>query len=317
MPMPPLRFRPIFHSMLWGGSRLKPFFGMAPSIDPIGEAWLLSDVDGHESVVDGGPYEGRSLRELLMTDGNTILGDTPRIQGRFPLLLKLIDAKLPLSVQVHPNDQQAYARKPGQNGKTEAWVVLDANPATSRMYAGVRDGMTEAKFRQAMIQKTVPDALHSFIPKSGDCLFLNAGTVHAIGADTLLFEVQQTSDITYRLYDWDRVDAKTGRPRELHLDDGLAVSNFSSGPCQPVTPVGQGDVERLVMCSYFTLAKHRIEKPATWQPTGRLRIAVVMEGRGNIGGESVRPGDTLLLPAAGGPIEISTDSSMTLLECTA
>jgi mannose-6-phosphate isomerase len=314
MTMPPLRFRPIFHSMLWGGDRLRPFFGLPASPDPVGEAWLLSDVDGNESIVAGGPCDGRTLRDLLRSDGEAILGATPRIQGRFPLLLKLIDAKLPLSVQVHPNDDQAHARRPGQNGKTEAWVVLEANPATSRMYAGVGEGMTEAMFRDAMARKALAGALHSFIPKPHDCVFLNAGTIHAIGAETFLFEVQQTSDITYRLYDWDRVDARTGQPRELHLDDGLAVSNFA-GPCRPVTPVPDGDAERLVDCPYFTLTRHRLTTPATWAPTGRLRVAVVIEGRGTIADEQVRPGDTVLLPAAGGAVAV--DGAMTVLECTA
>lgn len=313
--MPPLRFRPIFHSMLWGGDRLRPYFGLPTSTDPIGEAWLLSDVDGNESVVAGGPYDGRTLRDLLQSDGEAILGATPRIQGRFPLLLKLIDAKLPLSVQVHPNDEQAHARRPGQNGKTEAWVVLEANPATSRMYAGVQEGMTEAKFREAMGQKTVAEALYSFIPKSHDCLFLHAGTVHAIGAETFLFEVQQTSDITYRLYDWDRVDAKTGKPRELHLDDGLAVSNFATGPCRPVMPVRDGDAERLVACPYFTLTRHRLTTAAVWARTGRLRVAVVIEGKGTIANEPVGPGDTVLLPAAGGAVAL--EGTMTVLECSA
>src|SRR5205085_11763084 len=143
----------------------------------------------------------------------------------------------------HPTDEQAHAKIPGAAGKTEAWVVLETNPATSKLYAGFRPGVTAATFRDAMATKTTPQTLHTFTPNPGDCLFLRAGTVHAIGRDLMLFEVQQTSDITYRLYDWDRVDAKTGKPREMHIDDGLACSDFAAGPCHPVTPVREGAKE--------------------------------------------------------------------------
>ena len=221
--LPPLRLEPIFKSMLWGGSRLPAFVRRpAPHADPIGEAWMLSDVDGDLSVVAGGPHAGRTLREVIAAHPAEIFGAAIPADGRFPLLFKFLDAKRELSVQVHPNDDQAVRLKgPGHRGKTEAWVILDADPDTSKLYAGFRDGVTADHFRAAMGAGTVPETLHAYTPIAGDCVFLRAGTVHAIGADILLFEVQQTSDITYRLYDWDRVDAKTGRPRQLHIDDGL------------------------------------------------------------------------------------------------
>ena len=162
--------------------------------------------------------------------------------GKFPLLLKFIDARQELSVQVHPNDEQAAKLGPGQFGKTEAWVILDRCAETSQIYAGFAEGVTADHFRAALAEKTTPRTLHSFTPEPGDCVFLEAGTVHAIGANILLFEVQQTSDITYRLYDWDRVDAKTGQPRQLHIEDGLACADFARGPCPPVAPtVAEGE----------------------------------------------------------------------------
>jgi len=141
-------------------------------------------------------------------------------------------------------------------GKTKAWVVLEADPRTSRICAGFVPRVTAALFRKALESKTVPDTRYSYTPVPGDCVFLEAGTVHAIGADILLFEVQQTSDITYRLYDRDRVDAKTGKPRQLHIGEGLACADFGRGPCPPVRPVVEeaGGVrrEQLINCRYFT-----------------------------------------------------------------
>jgi mannose-6-phosphate isomerase len=350
--MQAIRFRPEFKSMIWGGQKLKPFFGLPASQETIGEAWVLSDVDGTESIVANGPLAGQSLRELLKTDAKSILGNAKLINGRFPLLLKFIDSKQELSVQVHPNDQQANARKPGQNGKTEAWVVLDANEKTSKMYAGFREGVSEKTFRAAMQNKTVPETMHTFVPKPGDCIFLKAGTVHAIGADTFLFEVQQTSDITYRLYDWDRVDSKTGKSRELHIEEGLACSDFSSGPCKPVTGESgrrtrgddgesgdelarrtrgddgesgdelarrtRGDDGRdvLVECDYFNLSHIHTKNNVSVELTGACRIVVCIQGQGTVNGEEIKIGDVILIPALAGKYELKPSGELRILECS-
>ena len=313
MPLPPLRFSPAFKTMLWGGTRLRPYFGQPPSDEPTGEAWVLSDVDGTESVVAKGPLEGRTLRHVLSDHRQEILGNAKLINGRFPLLLKFIDAKQALSVQVHPNDEQAAAKKPGQNGKTEAWVVLAATP-DSKLYTGFVDGMTEARFRKSLASKTVAETLYTFTPTVGECLFLEAGTVHAIGAGLMMFEVQQTSDITYRLYDWDRVDAKTGKPRELYVDDGLACSHFASGPCLPVVPVKDGDWDMLVDCEYFTLRHVNAMSPIAVR-TNAAKAIVCIQGSGTVSGEPVKMGDTILIPACLGKYDLIPDGSMRILEC--
>jgi mannose-6-phosphate isomerase len=311
-PLYPLRFAPVLKTMLWGGRRLRPLLGLPPADEPTGEAWILSDVDGSPSVVANGPLAGRTLRELLAENSPGILGDAPLTNGRFPLLLKMIDARQELSVQVHPTDALAAARVPGANGKTEAWVVLDASPATSTIYAGFRAGTTAASFRDAMAAKTTPATLHSFTPNSGDCVFLRAGTVHAIGADILLFEVQQTSDITYRLYDWDRIDAKTGKGRDLHIDDGLACSDFAAGPCEPVPEAADGT---LVKCEYFHLRRHRLAGPTTLGEAGKCRALVCVEGSATIGGERIGVGGVVLLPAAVGTAAVVPDGRAVILEC--
>jgi mannose-6-phosphate isomerase len=320
----PLRFEPIFKHNLWGGRRLPAFLRrQAPSADPVGEAWVLSDVDGSLSTVADGPLAGVTLREILAADPRRVLGDAPAPNGRFPLLLKYIDARQELSVQVHPNDEQAARKCPGTSGKTEAWVVLDADPATSRIYAGFAPGVTAADFRAALAAKTTPRTLHSFTPRPGDCVFLEAGTVHAIGRDLLVFEVQQTCDVTYRLYDWDRVDAKTGKPRELHVEDALECSDFARGPCPPVKPRAEerGGVrhERLVECRYFTLERHTARSPQRVGAAGRCRAVVCAAGRGALEWAGTcypfSTGDAMLLPAVVGECVCVPDGEVTLLEC--
>lgn len=303
----PLTFAPIFKTMLWGGRRLPEFVRQpAPTEDPVGEAWMLSDVDGNLSVVADGPYAGQTLRDLCARDPEVIFGKHVPPDGRFPLLFKFIDARQELSVQVHPNDEQAARLKgPGHRGKTEAWVILDADPVTSRVYAGFKPGTTAERFRDVMAAGASPDVLHCFTPKAGDCVFLEAGTVHAIGANILLFEVQQTSDITYRLFDWNRVDAKTKQPRELHIEPGLACANFASGPCDPVVPVRVGDADRLVDCRYFTVDHKHGHGPMTVGKDGECRVAVCLGGAGTAGGRPVRTGDVLLLPAGLGELPVS------------
>ena len=317
----PLAFEPIFKSMLWGGRRLPGFLNRpAATEDPIGEAWVLSDVDGSLSTVINGPHSGRTLRELIQQQPRAIFGEAIPEDHRFPLLLKFIDARQELSVQVHPNDEQALAlHGPGKRGKTEAWVIQEVDIQTSHIYAGFKHGVTDTVFREAMTSRTTPHTLHRFTPKPGDCVFLEAGTVHAIGANIMLFEVQQTSDITYRLYDWDRVDAKTGQSRELHIDHGLVCSNFAAGPCHPVQPQPMGDWESLVHCPYFRLRRLKTHKPVTVGEPETCRVLVGISGKGTLhwpswSGELV-PGQVYLLPATLGPGELRPTEPMTVLEC--
>ena len=202
----------------------------------------------------------------------------------------------------------------GHRGKTEAWVILDADPATSKLYSGFREGLTDEAFRAAMGAGTVPETLHAFTPKAGDCVFLDAGTVHAIGADILLFEVQQTSDITYRLYDWDRVDAKTGQPRQLQIDDGLTCSNFTAGPCHPVKARRVGDRDELVSCPYFTMHHRNGATPVTVGEAGAWRVVVAIQGRGTLAGDRFEIGDVVLLPACLGPVPVVPEGPLRFLE---
>lgn len=322
-PLYPLRFEPIFTTNLWGGRRLPAFLNRTVAHDdPVGEAWVLSDVDGSLSCVADGPLAGATLRDL-MGEPARVIGGAKHAQGRFPLLLKFLDARQELSVQVHPNDEQAAKIGPGKFGKTEAWVVLDRDPATSRLYSGFAPGVTAADFRAALDAKTTPRTLHSFTPNVGDCVFLEAGTVHAIGQNLLLFEVQQTSDITYRLYDWDRVDAKTKRPRELHIDKGLECADFRRGPCAPVGPCVEVRAgvrrEGLVACNYFTLERLTSAVPFRVGAANQCRAVVCVSGSGELESRGARfafrAGDVFLLPAEVGACLALPREEVTLLEC--
>ena len=303
----PLKFAPQFRPMVWGGTRLRALLGHAPSDEPTGEAWILSDVEGTHSAIDGGEHHGRTLRDVLARHGASILGDACGGHAeRFPLLLKLLDARQELSVQVHPTDELARQwHGPAHRGKTEAWLILDADPATSRIYSGVRPGTTAAHFTQALEAGALPEVMHSFTPQVGDCVFLPAGTVHAIGRDIVLFEVQQTCDLTYRLYDWGRRDPKTNSPRELHLERGLAASDLSTGPNNPVTPrpATSDGLEVLVESDHFRLS--RATNPTSLGAPGTWSAVVGLSGTGTVGGRTLNVGEVVLIPASVGTVEAS------------
>jgi mannose-6-phosphate isomerase len=321
--LPPLRFKPILKPALWGGQRLRTLFGAPAGPDPIGEAWLLSDCPDQPSVVADGPLAGRTLRELMERIPERLLGRVRAPQGRFPLLVKFLHARQPLSVQVHPNDARARELEgPAAVGKTEAWVVLEADP-TACVYAGLMPATTSDVLRSAIQNGTIEELLYAMVPAVGDCFFLKAGTVHAIGGGLVLFEVQQTCDLTYRLFDWGRTDPKTGKPRELHLEKGLACIDYTIGPCRPARPTeeGHGRARRasLAECEYFTLGRWEASRPFATGSAGECRTLTGARGRAVIrhrGNEyPIGLGDVWLLSAETGPVEVVPDGRVTVLEC--
>jgi len=309
----PLRFQSYLRPMVWGGRKLGEALGKSlPNGSTYGEAWEISDHPSHASVVSSGPYKGQTLRQLMERHSTALLGEHAVRYPRFPWLVKLLDACDWLSVQVHPNDMDAARLWPDEGGKTEAWFVLAAEPS-SRIYAGLLPGVDEKGLREALRHGTVGDCLHQFSPRPGDCLFLPAGTVHAVGGGVLMAEVQQTSDATFRLYDWDRRDAN-GQMRQLHIEEALACINWECGPVPPVRAAnypggtdsslqhgGAAIQQRLVQCPYFTLNYLCSSEPFTCDG-GSLQVLLVLHGRGRVktGAEMqpLVPGDTLLLPSA-------------------
>lgn len=322
-PLPPLRFAPIFKAALWGGDRLPALLNARPSRDPVGEAWVLSDLPDQPSVVADGPLAGTSLRDLMARMPDRLLGRATAPHGRFPLLVKFLHARRPLSVQVHPTDAKARELEgPTAVGKTEAWVVLEASPV-ARVYAGLQPGVTAERLRTAIHTGAVEELLYAAAPDPGDSFFLKAGTVHAIGGGLVLFEVQQTSDLTYRLYDWGRTDPKTGKPRELHLEKGLACVDYRQGPCRPARPTvevrGRPRLVPLAECAYFTLGRWEAGRSFATGAVGECRVLAGVDGRAVIrhrGNEyPIGLGDVWLLPAETGPVEVVPSEPVTLLEC--
>jgi mannose-6-phosphate isomerase len=296
VPLYPLRFEPIFKPAIWGGRRLADMFPGAPAEGPIGEAWILSDHGDDVSVVADGPLKGTTLRELMRDRREELLGPSLVHHEAFPLLLKVIDARENLSVQVHPDDSLAKSLAGVPRGKTEAWVVLHAEPG-SRIYAGLKEGVDRPRLERAIADGTVADCLHSFEPTVGDCVYLPAGTVHALGGGITIFEVQQTSDTTYRLFDWNRVDAKTGKARDLHIGQALECIDFARGPARPGI-----DVLRR-QCPYFSLHVIYLKNPpCILDRVPNFRIMLPRRGTALFasGGRSVQAGpyEAVLVPAS-------------------
>ena len=322
MPLYPLRFEPIYQYRLWGGRRLSGLLSAPlPDDGPIGEAWLLSDRDDHQSQVANGPLKGQTIGELMEEFRGQLMGKlAPRFR-RFPLLLKFLDAHELLSVQVHPSDAHPELIPAGDTAKTEAWVVIDAEKG-SHIYAGLRSGTTSGSLRQSLDDGTITDHLVCIAPKAGDAVFIPAGTVHTLGDDVVVFEVQQNSDVTFRLYDWGHIDAKTEQPRPLQVDQALASIDFADSDGGLVTPfvvtTTPVERERLFDCEHFLLWRLRGESPFNVGTAEMPRVLVCIEGSGWLEGSGsaygVDKGEVWLLPAVVGACEFHPNNAVTLLE---
>ena len=317
----PLRFEPIYQYRLWGGRDLARLLTDPLPSGPIGEAWLLSDRDDHQSRVTDGALKGRTIAQLLQQFPKQVMGKLAGRFRRFPLLLKFLDVHEMLSVQVHPTKANTNLLPAGETPKTEAWVVLEAG-TQSRIYAGLKPETTEADLRCALTNGTVADHLACLTPKPGDAVFLRAGTVHSLGGDLVVFEIQQNSDVTFRLYDWDHIDPKTGKPRALQVDKAMACIDFAEGPVRLVTPVVETTtpVERegLFHCEHFWLWRLRGRSPFTVGAADLPRVLVCVEGDGQVehgdATYAVGKGAVFLLPAAIGTCVFRPRGAVNLLE---
>ena len=318
----PLRFDPIYEYRLWGGRRLSGLLSAPlPTDAPVGEAWVLSDRTDHQSLVANGLLKGRTLGQVMEQFREQLMGKLSTRFRRFPLLLKFLDAREMLSVQVHPSDAHPELIPAGDTGKTEAWVVIEAEKG-SHIYAGLRPGTTACNLRQSLDDGTIADDLVSISPGPGDAVFIPAGTVHTLGNGVMVFEVQQNSDVTFRLYDWGHIDSKTGEARPLQVDQAFACIEFGASNSGLVAPFVETtkpvERERLFDCHAFKLWRYLGQDLFTVGAMAEPRVLIGIEGSGEMMHNgipyAVGKGDVWLLPAEVGECAFQPVGEVTLLE---
>lgn len=313
----PLQFQPLFQQYLWGGRRLGDVLGKAIGDgDDYAESWEVVDHADGQSVVANGPLAGRTLGQIVQADGGELFG-RHHPQASFPLLFKFLDCQRDLSVQVHPDDRRAALLDPPDRGKTEAWVILAAEPG-SRIYAGLKRGFDRHALTREVARGTTELCLHQFEPHLGDCIYIPAGTVHALGAGLLVAEIQQASNTTYRLFDWNRVD-KFGQARPLHLEPALEAIDYDRGPVnpRPAVPGRHAGSELLVDCDKFVLERWTIEGSQPLVSDDRFHLLAVLAGDVTLDDQHVtaplRAGATVLVPACCAKITLTSPQISTLL----
>lgn len=319
--MYPLKFNDIFKSVIWGGDKIGRFKGITLTQESVGESWEISDVKGNVSVVKNDADAGMSLDDLIRRDGTQLLGKhvAERFGSTFPLLIKFIDARDNLSIQVHPNDLLAQERH-NSRGKTEMWYIIDAEPGAG-LYSGFSQQITPDEYVRRVADDTITDVLAFHPVKKGDVFFLPAGRIHAIGKGIFIAEIQQTSDITYRIYDYNRVGAD-GKPRQLHTDlakDAIDYKLYDDLKTT-YTPALNQAVE-LVSCPYFTTSVLRIENSVTRPVAAHdsFSVYICMEGAATLtdsNGNTIElhRGETCLIPAATTEVTLTPHDSALLLE---
>lgn len=303
-----MKLKPVLKDYIWGGTRLKDDFKMETSLDKVAEAWTLSCHKDGKSIIENGEYSSQSLDDVIESIGAVkLVGTQSEKFPYFPVLIKLIDAKDNLSVQVHPDNDYAQ-RVEGEFGKTEIWYVVDAAEDAKIIY-GFKNEITSEEFRSAIENNTLLDTLNTVSAKKGDLFFIEAGTVHAIGKGVFVAEIQQNSNSTYRVYDYGRVGAD-GKPRELHIDKAVDVS-ITKPPVHPVAP--QGKRERfdgfsktlLTKCDLFTVNKYEIENALNLKTNEKsFNHILIIDGEGTVDSMPFKKGDSFFVPANYGEYKI-------------
>lgn len=321
MDLYPLKFKPILKERLWGGTKLKEVLGKPIESDITGESWELSGVAGDISEVANGPLAGTSLQNLMDNHGEALLGKSVvnRFGAEFPILIKFIDAKQDLSIQLHPNDQLAKQRH-NSFGKTEMWYIMDADPG-AKLIVGFNKDVAKEEYVQSLEEGSLLDLMNYEEVGEGDTFFINTGKIHAIGAGVLLAEIQQTSDITYRVFDFDRKD-KNGNLRELHTSLAVDAIDYKRKDDFKVSYSAKGDmVNEMVDCPYFKTNFIALSRPMHQDLVNRDSFTIYMcvGGRATItndwGSTFISKGETVLVPAMSSKVEIETQAAK-LLEVT-
>jgi mannose-6-phosphate isomerase len=317
----PLKFKPILKDLIWGGSRLRETLGKASSSDTCGESWEISAVQGNISVVSEGFLKGNNLQEIIEVYMGELVGDHifEKFGPEFPLLIKFIDANALLSIQVHPDDALARERHQAY-GKTEMWYIIDA-AKNAELISGFREPITKETYLKHFASKTLPEILNYEQVRAGDVFFMPAGRVHAIGKGILLAEIQQTSDITYRIYDWDRLD-KDGKGRELHTELAVDAIHYADPERYRISYDGKSNSrETLVDTPFFTTGIIHLDEPVEkdFNFIDSFVIYMCVKGKAGIDYGNTEPvtitmGETVLVPAALKNIHILPQEDTRLLE---
>lgn len=311
-----LKLNPVFKDYIWGGTRLRDDFGLKTDINPVAEGWMLACHKDGMNTIDGGEYDGKTLESIIKEGGKSkIAGTNSEKFPYFPVLIKLIDAKDNLSVQVHPDNEYA-ARVEHEFGKTEMWYVLDAAPGATLIY-GFKNKIGKEEFKQAIESNTLLDVLNVVEVKKGDMFFIEAGTVHAIGKGALIAEIQQNSNSTYRVYDYGRL-GKDGKPRELHIQKAIDVSKtepakYGTKPFGKKEEISGGTRQMLTECPLFSVYNYelcgKVELNANEESFNHI---LVVDGSGKIGGREFKKGDSFFVPANYGNYEIDGNGEFIL-----
>lgn len=321
MSLYPLKFTPILKERLWGGTKLKDVLGKPIESDITGESWELSGVSGDISIIENGSLSGTSLQELIQREGEALLGKSvvERFGKDFPILIKFIDAKQDLSIQLHPNDELAQKRH-NSFGKTEMWYVMDADPG-AKLIVGFNKDVEKEEYVKSLEEGTLENLMNYEEVGEGDTFFINTGKIHAIGAGVLLAEIQQTSDVTYRVFDFNRKD-KNGNLRELHTELALDAMDYSKKDDFKVNyPKQNNVVNPMVDCPYFKTNFLDLKDSINQNVTDRDSFTIYMcvGGEAEISNEwgtaQIKKGETILLAASSTAIGIKTEGAK-LLEVT-
>ena len=306
-----IKFRPLLKSTIWGGEKIIPFKQLDAQQEQVGESWEISGVKDNETIIASGEHQGKPLNQLVAELKAELVGkdNYERFGNEFPLLIKFIDARQDLSIQVHPTDEIAH-RQGKPRGKTEMWYIMDCDPG-AKLYCGLRQQITPERYKEMVEDDTICDALAQYEVSEGDVFFLPAGRIHAIGAGCFLAEIQQTSDVTYRIYDFKRRD-KDGNYHQLHTHEAAESINYQveSDYRTHYTPMKNEGVQ-LVQCPYFTTAVYDLDEPMTldYSELDSFVILIGLSGSATITDEegnqtSLKAGETLLVPATAQELKV-------------
>ena len=299
--MEPIAFSPIYMTRVWGGRSLEAVYQRnLPDGQPYGESWEMSDRPDEQSIVSSGPYAGKSLHDLWSDHREEVFGDG-LVGERFPLLIKILDARDDLSIQVHPPAH--VADELGGDPKTEMWYIAACDPE-AKLYVGLKNGSTRESFEQSLADGTVEDQIHAITPKPGESIFIPSGRLHAIGAGFLIYEIQQNSDTTYRVFDWNRFGLD-GVPRDLHIEESMASIDFDD--FEPGMDEPNGNT--LASCEYFKVERQSVSRSSEVSiANNSFSIITVISGKlSSKEGSTFQTGDFLILPRNGSPLIAEED----------